>query len=79
MTEAQGVLIAENLRLLRVLRQLADQFQQVYESAYHPAPAGENGVYAEARQILREIWGNPLDNDGVGPVRMDGRPPRAEV
>jgi hypothetical protein len=45
-------IIRENLALRRVLRQLADQFQQVYESAYAAAPAGENGVYAEARQLL---------------------------
>lgn len=50
--DARMAIVRENLALRRVLRELADQFQQVYESAYAPAPAGENGVYAEARQLL---------------------------
>jgi hypothetical protein len=58
--DARMAIIRENLALRRVLRELADQFQRVYESAYAPAPAGENGVYAEARQLLH------IDGTGAG-------------
>ncbi len=40
--------------LRNALHDLCDAFKQVYEAAYAPAPAGENGVYHHARKLLGE-------------------------
>lgn len=46
----------------QALRDLADQFQDLYERVYAPAPAGENGVYHHARSLASR--GTSHDNGG---------------